>query len=403
MKKTDFAAGSNPFARLHISDPRFHVRRSGGRHSPSLPAAGGQESSQDHRDQRPHADRQLLLAAREENPDVKAYLDAENVYTDAVMKPTEGLQKSSMNEMLSRIKETDVEVPYKERLFLLLRTEAGKQYGIRCRKKGSMDAPEEVVLDVNELAKGQKFMSLGAYNVSDDGNLPGVHDGQHRIPPVHAGCKGFAHRQIAGRPRRARRFPRWANDNKTIFYTLKTRCPSGPIGCIATTSARRPDALIYEEKDERFDIAPARRAAKPTYCSSPAATPPARRVTFPPISPCRMESHGPRKQDVEYYPDHNGDFFYIRVNDTGRNFRLVKAPVSDPSSKNWREVVPHRTDVSSMIRTSSRTITSPTNTRRIAAIRVTNLKAETRGASNFRSRLTTTIPYVNRDRYDKFR
>src|SRR6267142_773979 len=107
-----------------------------------------------------------------QNPDVKAYLDAENVYTDAVMKPTEGLQKKLYDEMLSRIKETDVEVPYKEGgYFYYLRTEAGKQYQIHCRKKGGMDAPEEVVLDVNEMAKGQKFMSLGAYHVSDDGNL----------------------------------------------------------------------------------------------------------------------------------------------------------------------------------------------------------------------------------------
>src|SRR2546426_2767169 len=106
------------------------------------------------------------------NPEVKAYLEAENVYTDAVMKPTEPLQKKLYDEMLSRIKETDVEVPYKEGgYFYYVRTEAGKQYPIRCRKKGSMDAPEEVVLDVNELAKGQAFMSLGAFSVSDDGNL----------------------------------------------------------------------------------------------------------------------------------------------------------------------------------------------------------------------------------------
>src|SRR2546427_8424022 len=106
------------------------------------------------------------------NPEVKAYLEAENAYTDAVMKPTEGLQKKLYDEMLGRIKETDVEVPYKEGgYFYYLRTEAGKQYPIRCRKKGSMDAPEEVVLDVNELAKGQTFMSLGAFSVSDDGNL----------------------------------------------------------------------------------------------------------------------------------------------------------------------------------------------------------------------------------------
>src|SRR5256884_9030033 len=106
------------------------------------------------------------------NPDVKAYLEAENAYTDAVMKPTEALQKKLYDEMLSRIKETDVEVPYKDGgYFYYTRTEAGKQYAIRCRKKGSMDASEEIVLDVNELAKGQKFMSLGAYNVSDVGHL----------------------------------------------------------------------------------------------------------------------------------------------------------------------------------------------------------------------------------------
>src|SRR6266403_5028342 len=106
------------------------------------------------------------------NPEVKAYLEAENSYTDALMKPTEGLQKKLYDEMLSRIKETDVEVPYKDGgYFFYSRTEAGKQYSIYCRKKGSMDAPEEIVLDVNELAKGQKFISLGPSDVSDDGNL----------------------------------------------------------------------------------------------------------------------------------------------------------------------------------------------------------------------------------------
>src|SRR5579871_4274652 len=105
------------------------------------------------------------------NPEVAAYLEAENAYTDAVMKPTEALQKKLYTEMLSRIKETDVDVPYKEGdYFYYTRTEAGKQYGIRCRKKGSLDAPEQIVLDVNELAKGQAFMSLGDFDVSDDGN-----------------------------------------------------------------------------------------------------------------------------------------------------------------------------------------------------------------------------------------
>src|SRR5580704_1385690 len=106
------------------------------------------------------------------NPEVSAYLEAENAYTNAVMKPTEPLQKKLYAEMLSHIKETDVDVPYKEGdYFYYSRTEAGKQYQIRCRKKGSLDAPEEIVVDINALAKGQQFMAVEAYEVSDDGNL----------------------------------------------------------------------------------------------------------------------------------------------------------------------------------------------------------------------------------------
>src|ERR1700720_240934 len=98
------------------------------------------------------------------NPEVKAYLGSENAYTDSVMKPTEPLQKKLYDEMLGRIKETDVEVPYKKGdYFYYTRTEAGKQYPIRCRRKGGMDAAEEVVLDVNEMAKGLAFMTVREY------------------------------------------------------------------------------------------------------------------------------------------------------------------------------------------------------------------------------------------------
>jgi len=106
------------------------------------------------------------------NPEVAAYLEAENAYTDAVMKPTEALQASLYQEMLGHIKETDLSVPYHEGgYFYYSRTEEGQQYPIFCRKKGSLDAPEEVTLDLNELAKGQKFMAVGAYTGTDDGNL----------------------------------------------------------------------------------------------------------------------------------------------------------------------------------------------------------------------------------------
>ncbi|HXY10708.1 MAG TPA: hypothetical protein VEI52_22940, partial [Terriglobales bacterium] len=98
------------------------------------------------------------------NPEVAAYLMAENAYTDAVMKPTEAFQKRLYDEMLSRIQETDVEVPYKQgEYFYYARSEKGKQYEIRCRKKGSLDSPEEVLLDVNQLAQGKAFMAVAAY------------------------------------------------------------------------------------------------------------------------------------------------------------------------------------------------------------------------------------------------
>src|SRR5437870_105575 len=156
------------------------------------------------------------------NPEVKVYLDAENAYTDAVMKPTEALQKKLYDEMLSRIKETDVEVPYKEGdYFYYSRTEAGKQYQIHCRKKGSMDAPEEIVLDVNELAKGQKFMSLGAYNVSDDGNLLAYTTDNTGFRQYKLAVKDLRSRKML--PDHAERVGSvaWANDNKTIFYSVE--------------------------------------------------------------------------------------------------------------------------------------------------------------------------------------
>src|SRR5580658_784703 len=104
--------------------------------------------------------------------EVITYLDAENSYTDAVMKPTEALQKTLYDEMVSHIKETDESVPFRDgEYFYYSRTEQSLQYPIYCRKKGSVEAPEEIMLDVNKLAEGEAFMAVGALSVSDDGNL----------------------------------------------------------------------------------------------------------------------------------------------------------------------------------------------------------------------------------------
>ena len=282
------------------------------------------------------------------NPEVKAYLESENAYTDAVMKTTEPLQKQLYDEMLGRIKETDVEVPYKKGdYFYYTRTEAGKQYPIRCRRKGSMDAPEEVLLDVNELAKGQIFMSLGEFEVSDDGNLlaystdnTGFRQYVLAVKDLRTGKTLPDHAERVGSVA-------WANDNKTFFYTIEDAQTKRQYRMYRHTAGTTgADALVYEEKDERFNVNVGKSRSK-AYVFLVSASHTTSEARYVPADQATAEWKviEPRKQDVEYYPDHNGDFFYLRVNDTGRNFRLVKAPVADPRRANWQEVVPQRPDV----------------------------------------------------------
>ncbi len=276
------------------------------------------------------------------NPEVRAYLEAENAYTDEVMKPTEPFQAKLYTEMLGRIKETDVEVPYKEGdYFYYSRTEAGQQYPIRCRRKGSMDAPEEVILDQNELAKGQVFMSVRASEVSPDGNLlaysfdnTGFRQFQLAVKDLRTGKTLMDHAERVGSVV-------WANDSNTIFYSQEDAVSKRQYRLYRhTVASAGPDALVYEEPDERFDVyAYKTRSEKFIFMMSVSHTTTEARY-IPANDPTQdWKILEPRKQGVEYYPDHNADSFYIRVNDTGRNFRLVKAPATDPGSANWHEVM----------------------------------------------------------------
>jgi oligopeptidase B len=276
------------------------------------------------------------------NPEVRAYLEAENTYTDAVMKPTEAFQKKLYDEMLGRIKETDVEVPYREGdYFYYVRTEAGKQYPIRCRRKGSMDAAEEVLLDVNELAKGQAFMTVAAFAVSPDGNLlaysydnTGFRQFTLAVKDLRTGKTLADHAERVGSVV-------WANDNKMIFYTQEDAVSKRQYRLYRHTAGTAdPDAVVYEEPDEKFDVSAFKtRSEKFIFLMLTSHTTSEARY-IPANDPAAdWKVMEPRKQGLEYYPDNNADSFYIRVNDTGRNFRLVTAPVADPGSKNWHEVM----------------------------------------------------------------
>jgi oligopeptidase B len=281
------------------------------------------------------------------NPEVISYLEAENAYTDAVMKPTEGFQAELYKEMLSRIKETDVNVPYKNGdYFYYSRTEAGKQYPILCRKRGSLDAKEEVYLDLNEVAKGLKFLGLGPTSVSEDGNLFAYSIDTTGFRQYKLHVKDLRTGKIL--PDTAERVTsvEWANDNKTLFYVAEDAVTKRSNRLYKHRLGGAADDLIYEEKDELFNLFTSRSRSRSfifvtsdSFTSSEVRYVPASR----PDEPYKVVL--PREAKHRYYVDHHGDLFYIRTDENAKNFRLVSAPVSDPQKKNWKEVIPHRKDV----------------------------------------------------------
>jgi oligopeptidase B len=278
--------------------------------------------------------------------EVREYLEAENAYADSFMRDTEAAQKKLYDEMLSRIKETDLSVPYrKDGYFYYSRTEKGKQYSIHCRKKGTLEAPEEVYLDVNELAKGEKFMSVGAMAVSDDGQKlaystdnTGFRDYVLHVRDLATGKDG---------PERVERVRSvaWAADGKTLFYTTTNSAKRAYRLYRHTLGASR-DTLVDDEKDDRFNLSVRRtRSRKLLLVGSSSRTQSEWRAlpADQPEAPLRMIAA--RKTDHEYDVEHHGDVFYIRTNDGCRNFRIVTAPVSDPSPSGWKELLPCRENV----------------------------------------------------------
>ena len=283
-----------------------------------------------------------------DNPEVKAYLEKENAYADAFMKPTEAFQKRLYDEMLGRIKETDLSVPYRDRgWFYYARTEKGKQYPIYCRKKGSLEAPEEVYLDVNELAKGERFMNVAARAFSDDGRLlayttdnTGFRDYTLNVKDMTTG------KLLAERVARVTSVA-WAPDNKTLFYAT-TDPAKRPFRLFRHTAGTDPstDARLYEEKDERFRVG-VFRSRSGDYLFFPVASHTTSEWRYLAASDPtgELKMIAPREPEHEYSVDQRGELFYIQTNDKGRNNRLVTAPVSDPRRESWKELVPHRDDV----------------------------------------------------------
>jgi len=292
-----------------------------------------------------HGDRRIddyFWLREKSNPEVRAYLEAENAYAKGVLKPTEALQDKLYKEMLGRIKQTDLSVPYKEgEYFYYSRTEEGKQYPINCRRKGSLNGPEQVTVDVNQLAKGQKFTALGAYTVSDDGNLLAYSVDFTGFRQYKLQVKNLQTGQVLPDSAEKVVSVAWAGDNKTLFYTVEDPAKRS-YRLYRHRIGQTRDNLVYEEKDELFEIGVGRTRSKEfVVLSIGSHTTSEVRYMKASTPDAALRVLLPRKHMIEYSVDHRGDSFYMLINDKGRNFRLVSMPTGNVAAGSWKELVPH--------------------------------------------------------------
>jgi len=286
-----------------------------------------------------------------DNPEVTAYLEAENAYADAVLAPLTGLREELYQEMLSHVKQTDVSVPYRDGAWwYYTRTEEGLQYGIHCRRLGgpagaNADAAEEVLLDGNQLAQGQAFFAIGDTDIADDGrwlayttDTKGFRQYTLRIKDLETG------ETLAGEVERVGSVV-WAADNRTLFYTVEDEQQKRQFQLwrhdLGTPHAA--DALVYQDDDERFNIAAGRtRDGKFIVVESGSHTTSEARVLRADDPSGIFAVLALREDEHEYSVDHRNGLWFIRTNDRGRNFRLVTAPVATPGRENWTERIAHR-------------------------------------------------------------
>ncbi|MGC2638853.1 MAG: S9 family peptidase [Acidobacteriaceae bacterium] len=286
-----------------------------------------------------------------ENPETIAYLEAENAYCTAKFAGTEELQKQLYDEMLSHIKETDESVPFREGMWWYYsRTEQGKQYEIYCRKRGTAEAPtgeEEILLDVNQMAEGEAFMALGTMVVSDDGHLLAYSCDNKGFRQYTLYVKDLRTGDVlADRAERVGSVV-WAADNRTLFYTVEDEEQKRQFQLYrhALGAARGGDELVFEETDERFNIGAGRtRDDEYLILESASHTATENRYLRADDPRGQWTLIEPRRDEIEYYVDHRFGQIYIRVNDAGRNFRLVTAPLETPGREHWRELIPHRAE-----------------------------------------------------------
>jgi oligopeptidase B len=277
-------------------------------------------------------------------PEVIAYLEAENAFTAAKTRHLKEFRERFYKEALGRIQQTDQAVPVRERgYFYYTRTVEGKQYPIHCRKKGSLDATEEVILDGNVLGKGARFFSVGGTAVSDDANFLAYTTDLSGFREYHLSVKDLRTGKLLEDRRRKVAGFAWAADNKTLFYVTEDAAKR-PHRLYRHVAGADKDDLVYEEKDELYRMH-VRRSRDRRYLFAVSKSSITSEVRYLPANkPARpLTMILPRKDGHEYSVDHRDGLFYIRTNRDAKGFRLVTAPVENPTR--WKDLVAHRADV----------------------------------------------------------
>lgn len=279
--------------------------------------------------------------------DVLDYLNAENTYRAEVMASTEGLQTALYDEIVGRIKQDDASVPVKDHgYWYYTRYEEGKEYALHCRRLESMEAEEQVMLNVNELAEGYAYYAIGGRSVSPDNSLLvyGVDTVSRReytlfIKNLETG------ELLADQIPATTGGATWANDNRTLFYTKKDpvtlrsyRIYKHILGTPASA-----DELVYEETDETFSCGVGKSKSNAFLMISSYSTVSTEwRVLDANTPEGDWRIIQPRERDLEYGVEHFGDHFYITTNRDAKNFKLVRTPLEQTTYAHWEDVLPHR-------------------------------------------------------------
>lgn len=294
-------------------------------------------------------DNYYWLNQREDN-EVIEYLKAENDYTDKMLAHTKELQNKLFKEIKGRIKQTDISVPYKYNgYFYFSRFEEGKEYPIFSRKNGSLDAKEEILLNVNDMAEGFEYYNVGDYSISKNNQIIAysVDTVSRREYTIH--IKDIYTEKVYDETiEKTSGEIIWANDNKTFFYSKKDPVTLREYQIYRHTigTDAKQDVLVYQENDETFSISVGKTKSEKYIIIGSSSTLSSEMRFLDADRPYgEFQLFQQRAKDYEYSIDHYEGNFYIVTNYQAKNFRLMKTPINKTTIENWTEIIPHRTDV----------------------------------------------------------